>query len=989
VVLGFVCLAFCTSVWADGTELLQPDQYVHQSWTIRDGAPPAVCALAQAPDGYLWLGTGTGLYRFDGVQFAQYRPKAGQSLVSSNITALKFVANGGLWIGFYDGGAAFLKDGKLTAYSAREGFPPGWVLDFAEGNDGQIWVATGQGLARFDGVRWHLVGGDWNYPADRADWVAFDKSGTLWAAAINQLVYLRPGAKRFQATNVALAPGAVLGVDKDGTLWVSDRLHGTRPLRGLSADHPNVSRIELLPVTEEDAAARFTFDRHGGLWASGLRPSGVLHVARPDRIALGQNISSSIVDDVFIEPRGVTSNRAIPVIEDHEGNIWVGTNLGIDSYRRGPVGTLRAPLGAHMGVAKDSQGNIWVSSEGSVYRVTDDRPTRLLKNSTDILSLLFAGDDTLWVVGFHDLYRAQASALEKIPLPNDLYSSRLKFVVAGKVGEIWVSIEALGIFKFSHNVWTSWTPHTRGLPVSPTAGAVDSDGSMWFGYIGGDLLHVDNSGRETFYDSNSDVDIGTIETISIGPRETIFGGDSGLARLHAGVIQSITDRDFPVLTSITGIAQTRSGDVWINTGRGVVRYSAAELDRAFDNPLYRPTFEQLDYRDGVQGVARQGQPVSTIQSDAQGRIWFVTNDSLQWIDPAKQFGNPYPPPVYVKSVWADGKQYDPGDAIKLPAGVTSLQIEYTALSFSSPRRVQFRYRLDGVDKEWINPGTRRQAYYTNLSPGSYRFSVIASNNDGVWNDQGAQIIIDLPPRFYQTRWFEALETLVVVALAAMAYFARIRRVTRNIHLQSEARYEERERIARELHDTLLQAVHALMLRFQALAAAIPEKDPLQEGIASTLKVANSFIIEGRDRVKALRSRLNSTKRMSDAIVQLALGLEKASSTVVETQVRIEDREIDPTLSDNIFSICREGLVNAFRHANASLISLHVAGSKRHVHITITDNGKGIAPSVLENLVDNGYWGILGMRERASQSGVKLLITSSPAGTTINIEATLR
>lgn len=990
--VGVMCLGLSWAAFANGEPPIQQLQYVHQSWTIRDGAPPAVCAIVQGPDGYLWLGTGTGLYRFDGVQFLRYRPELGQRLASSNITALRFSADGRLWIGFYDGGAALLKDGKLTAYSIRDGFPPGWVLDFAEAADGQLWVATGQGLGYFDGASWHQVSHDWNYPADRADWVVFDASGTLWVAAVNRLVYLRAGARQFQSTNVALAPGAVLGLDEHGTLWASDRLHGTRPLRGLSADHPDVAGLDSLPVSDEGAAQRFAFDSHGGLWETALGTGGLLHVSHPEWIGQGKNVNAKVLSRIFTAPRGLTSNNAIPVMEDREGNIWVGTSLGIDSYRRSEVGTLSdlhaAPYG-RMSLAKDPHGTLWLSNLGSVYAMKDEGLERVLPGLPDILSFLFADNGTLWVVGFHDLYREQSGKLEKVPLPNHLYSSRLKFIAADEQGGIWASIEGLGIFTFGNGAWQKWVPRTEGLMVSPTAIAIGADGSKWFGYIGSELLHVDSRGQEKRYDVGSGVDIGTVEAISIGTHDTLFGGDSGLARVHGNTIQSMTDRNYPALTGITGIVQGGNGDVWINTGRGVVRYSASELGHAFDDPHYRAEFELFDYRDGVQGVARQGQPVSTMQSDSKGRVWFVTNEGLQWIDLSNLRRNPLPPPVYIKSVSAEGMQYESGGAITLPKGVTAMQVDYTALSLSSPTRVRFRYRLDGVDKDWVDVGTRRQAFYTNLSPGTYRFTVIASNGHGVWSAHGAEATIDILPRFYQTQWFRAIVVLLVVACVMLAYLARIRRVTRNIRLQSDARHEERERIARDLHDTLLQAVHALMLRFQSLAAAIPENDPLQDSIASTMKIAGSFIIEGRDRVKALRVELHSTGSVSNAIVQLAASLERADSIEVETEVRIEDRPIDPALGDNIFSICREALINAFRHAKASLISVHITETRRHLRIVVADNGKGIPSTTLENPIGTGHWGIIGMHERAVQSGVQLSISSTPTGTTVNLEMPFR
>lgn len=989
------CLLLCLMVAGSAAHAtdapITPAHYVHQSWTIGEGAPSAVCAIAQGPDGYLWLGTGTGLYRFDGVQFTRFQGPPGQHLASSNLTALTFVRDGSLWIGSYDGGATQLKDGELHAFPVKDGFPPGWVLDFSEGADGEVWVATGQGLGRFDGQRWHDVGKDWDYPADRADWVMHDAQGTLWVAAVNQLVYLPRGAKRFLHTNVALAPGATLAVDRSGTLWVADRLHGTRPLRGLSAAHPLLAGTDALPVTEAQAALRLTFDSAGGLWATGLGTGVVFHVAHAERVADGERVTQDTLSDVFASPRELTSNSAIPVAEDREGNIWVGTSLGVDSYRRGRVGTLSdfgLDAGQHVSVARDAHGAAWVSAQGSVFRMAGDRFVPVLTDAPDILAILLASDDTLWMAGFRDLYRQGPKGLEKIPLPDHLYASRLKFVAPGPRGTLWASIEGLGVFAFSGTAWAPWLPRTQGFTTSPAAGAIGADGSMWFGYVGGELLHVDRNATEHAYDTGDGLDVGTINTISIGDRDTLFGGSTGLARYRDGRLSSLTDRDFPMLSGITGIVRSATGYVWVNGGHGIVGYAASELDRAFDDPHYRPSADRFNFRDGVQGIARQGLPVPSMQADAKGRLWFVTNETLQWIDPANQARNPYPPPVYLTAVDAGGTSYTPADHITLPPGGASLQIAYTALSLSSPARVHFRYRLDGEDDGWIDPGSRRQAYYTSLAPGSYRFTVIASNDDGVWNNQGASTVIEIPPRFYQTRWFLMLGALALLAVGGLVYALRIRRVSRAIRMQAEARHEERERIARELHDTLLQAVHALMLRFQAVAAALPEHHPLQKGIRSTLSIASHFIVDGRDRVKKLRTTLTSTQALSTAIIDLARHLETASTVTVDTEAEIVDHEIDCALADDVFAICREALINAFRHAQASRIAVQVVATRKRVQVRITDDGNGMPPDAFKANDDEAHWGLVGMRERAARIGATLAFASPGRGTVVSLDAPL-
>lgn len=987
-----VALAAAGVARAEGPGALLPGTVVHQAWMTRDGAPPANIALAQAPDGYLWLGSGTGLYRFDGVTFSRYAPPAGQHLPSANITALKFTARGGLWVGFYDGGAAYIADGALHAYDVADGFPPGWVLVFAEGPGGDMWAATSQGLGRFDGARWHKVGGDWGYVADRADWALFDGAGTLWVAAVNKLVYLPRGATAFRPTNVALAPGATLAFDNKGTLWVSDRLHGTRPLPGLSDEHPTLTGAASLPVTDAHSALRMAFDQEGGLWATGLGTGKVFHVADPDHLEPPGIVTDSSISSTFTAPQGLTSNTATPVIVDREGNTWVGTASGIDSYHKGPVGALRdfgPEARLHTSVAQDVHGQLWISNQETVYRLQGDDLVTVLADVPDILSILFDADGVLWVMGYHDIYRYRDGHLETVPLPNGLYGSRLKFLAAGAPGELWASIEGLGVHRFRHDRWETWSAHTSGAKGYPTTGAMAADGAFWLGYAGGEVLSVDRSGREVLYDQHNGADIGSVATVTAGTSGVFFGGSTGLARYREGRMQSLTDRDFPALMGITGIVQATNGDLWINGGHGALRFTAAELETAFSDPHYRPQVGPFDFRDGIQGIARQGQPVPSMQEDDSGRIWLVTNEGLYWLDASVQRRNTNPPPVYVTGVQAGGRVLDPASTVRLSAGDGSLQIDYAAVGLTSPSRVRFRYRLDGEDKDWVDAGTRRQAYYTNLSPGTYHFNVIASNDDGVWNERGASLAIDIPPRFYQAPWFIALEVLAVLALVAIAYGWRIRSVSRAVRLQSEARHEERERIARELHDTLLQAIYGIMLRFQAVAAAIPKDDPLQEGIQSTLKVASDFIVEGRDRVRELRTNITSLGKLGSAVEELARLLEKASQVEITIDVRVVDQDMDPTVGEDVLAICRESLVNAFRHATAKHIVLRLVTTRRALELTTTDDGIGMRLATEDDPEETGHWGIAGMRERAAGLGAMLSIRSAAGSTTVALTLPLR
>ncbi|QWT21608.1 hypothetical protein KPL74_06275 [Bacillus sp. NP157] len=974
-----------------GAGPIDAEEYVHQSWTMRDGAPPAICAIAQGPDGYLWLGTGLGLYRFDGIEFSRYQPASGQHLVAKNITALLFSREGGLWIGSYEGGATYLKDGRLQSWTTRDGMPPGWVNTFAEGPDGETWVATGRGLGRFEAGHWQQVGSDWGYDGQAADWAAFDRQGTLWVATGSRLVYLPLHARQFQVTQVLLSPAASIAVAPDGTIWVTDRIHGTRVVDVTRVGGPAANEPTPAASQRIHAASRMAFDPAGGLWATAVDNASVFHVQRDGRPAPGASVGDAAIADVFPSPLLLSSNTAIPVAVDHEGTIWVGTGVGIDSYHRSPIGQLRdARLDTtHLGMAVDAEGHLWVSSANSVFALRGNALVPIAAGLPDTIgSLAFDHAGVLWIIGYHDLFRMRDGAPEKLALPNQSLASRINFVAPGVGGALWASIEGLGIYRLDGNRWSSWTPRTRGLETSPTTGWIDTDGAMWFGYADGTILHVDRAGNEFAYHFPPGNEIGTVTSIGKGAAGLLIGGTAGIASLANGQLYSITDKTLPLLSGITGMIQEDNGDTWLNTGRGIVRYTHAELARAFTDPTYRPEAQGFDFRDGILGSARQGKPVGTMQRDAEGRLWFLTNENLYWFKPPWRRDNLGPPPVHVKAVIADGRRIEPGEGVTLQAGTTSLQVDYTALSFASPTRLRFRYMLEGEDSTWVEARSRRQAYYTNLGPGHYTFRVMASNDQGLWSEREAKIGIVIPPRFYQAWWFHAGIAVLLALAVALVYARHVRHVTRTIRLQADARHEERERIARELHDTLLQAIYGIVLKFQAIVAAIPDGDPLKKSMRGTLKIASDFIVEGRNRVRDLRMRLLTTSALGDAVVDLLESLRDAESVVFESQVAVVDQPIDPATAEEILAICRESLVNAVRHAKASRIDVSLRSTREGIFLTVSDDGVGIDPEALAT-THAGKWGIAGMRERAMRVGGDLSIHSVPGKTCIELVAPLR
>jgi signal transduction histidine kinase len=369
-------------------------------------------------------------------------------------------------------------------------------------------------------------------------------------------------------------------------------------------------------------------------------------------------------------------------------------------------------------------------------------------------------------------------------------------------------------------------------------------------------------------------------------------------------------------------------------------------------------------------------------------VWFLPFGGVSIIDPHRLAFNTLPPPVDIHHIVADRRTYDTSSLVRLPPLVRDLQIDYTALSLVAPEKNRFRIVLEGRDRDWQDVGTRRQAFYTDLGPGTYRFRVVASNNSGVWNEAGAALEFSIAPAYYQTRWFQAAMSGGVFALLWVAYRLRIRQVARQFNRTLDARVSERTRIARELHDTLLQSFHGLLLRFQTALYLLPDRPAeAREALAGAIDRAAKAITEGRDAVQGLRS---STIEANDlALAISALGAQLAADggglPAFHVAVEGETRELHPILRDEIYKVAAEALRNAFRHAHAGRVEVEIRYDTQHLRVRVRDDGQGIDPQVLATQGREGHYGLRGMPERAALIGGTLAVWSEiGAGTEVEL-----
>lgn len=975
---------FCLWVGATAAAPWQIPQYHHRAWSLQEGAPADVWALAQARDGYLWLGTGTGLYRFDGVQFEHYQAPPRRPFASNNITALYTTTDGALWIGFLVGGASVLRDGSLQHYSVAMGAPRDLVYGFAEDHSRGLWAAAQNGLYRFDGRHWHAIGDDWGYPAMHADHVLVDSRGTLWVATGSTLMYLPSGTRRFVPTGISAGPLASLVEAPDGRLWLSDGAHGTRslpdPRSGSTASPPIGSGFGHF--------ACMRIDGSGVLWGTDRRHGGVVRVSRLDRFAIGHALRPEDADAVIRKREGLTSDRAIPLLRDREGNVWVGTNLGLHRFRHNNVQVVEDErLTQHdtYGLAFSPKLGILVSSGPRLYRIRGDGAELLADTKGPKIAAIVAEGERTWLKTESALWRLNADGVQRLPLPRD-NDGLLKFLVGDGGSGVLTMQEGNGLFHYDGLQWAQ-------VPAGPvdSAGATallrDTDRTYWIGYSGNRLAHWHDNAQRV-YTADDGLNVGTVIALARVKEGLLVAGETGLALLRDGRVHALHATPADRLNGITGIVATPQGEIWLNAIHGILRLPPGAVTAALQHPgmLKHRLF---DLGDGLLGVAQQATPASTVAADADGRLWFATNQGLATLDPLRLHSNMVPPSVHIRSLIARRHRFPISGGPTLPAGTRDLRVEYTAPSLSFPDRVEFRYRLEGVDDEWQDVGNRRQAFYANLGPGDYRFRVLAANDSGLWNEQGATLDFTIAPRFTETWWFAALCAIAAGLLLFFLYLLRLRQISDRVRMRLEERHLERDRIARELHDTLLQSFQGLVLRFQSIANRIPTDDPIRSALEKTMDRADEAIAEGRDRVRDLRATTASASTdLPEAFARLGaeLGQERPTSFSVVVEGRLP--AMNAVLSDEVYWIGREALGNAFRHADASQIEVEISHSGGCLVFRFRDDGQGIAEEVILNGARSGHWGLPGMRERAKAIGAELRLWSRP-GKGTEVELLLR
>ncbi|XXF80137.1 triple tyrosine motif-containing protein [Myxococcaceae bacterium GXIMD 01537] len=952
-------------------------QFHHTRWTIKEGVPGQVSALAQTEDGFLWLASAASLYRFDGVRFERFEPSSGEPL--SSIRALHAAPGGGLWLGFSFGGLAFLEGGRVTRYGSAEGAPTKTISSVTMDRDGHVWAAAGSGLFRLSGTRWERVGASWGYPDTPARSLLLDRDGVLWVAAEKTLLYLPRGARTFVPTGASVGWTLQLAQAPDGRIWMSEAGGAVRPI-----PVPGHGQTDNAPVLRVESAG-MRFARDGSLWATSLG-GGLRRMAHPERLPAGDAAAVGSAVESFTEKDGLSADYAWPVLEDREGNVWVGTSGGLDRFRASPMVLAEFPRGSHdFALVAGASGDIWAGTTNRPLMRLRDGEVSFEKLESPVRSAYRDEEGVLWLGADNGLWRMDDGRLSHLaPLPPDSIS-QVQAMTRDPRGTLWVSLAANTPMQWKDGRWTS-VRELLGLSKDERihTAMTDGRGRVWLGHVNGPITRVDGEAVRRFAEGDG-LRLGIASALAAGRQHVWAGGQLGLAFLDGERFRPlVADGDEP-FRNVSGILERPDGSLWVHGVPGVFHIPAEEVRRAVADPSHRVRYELFDFLDGLPARPTTLRPLPTAVAGSDGRLWFATSNGVVWIDPERIVRNPLPPPVSILAVRADGHRYAPVSGVTLPIQPANLEIDYTALSLSIPERVRFRYRLEGVDAHWQDVGTRRTAYYGNLSPGRYRFQVVASNNDGVWNERGASLELVVPPAVHQTWWFRVLCVAAGMLVLWLLYLLRLRQLTANMRGLLEERHAERERIARELHDTLLQSVQGLVLRMQAIAEQLPAQEPARQAMEKALDRADQVLAEGRDRVMELRSSAHDGRGVSDALAQVGEELAEGAPMSFRLVVEGAPRELDAAVQVELFLIGREALLNAFQHAGGTAVEAELRFDSSELLMRIRDDGAGVAPEILEMGGRPGHWGLAGMHERAARIGATLRVWSrTGAGTEVEL-----
>jgi ligand-binding sensor domain-containing protein/signal transduction histidine kinase len=960
------------------------DGYPRASWTQAEGISlTGVTSITQDHEGYIWLGTGAGLLRFDGARFVRWET-LGPPLPQTSVVGLAPSKDGGVWVAFGNSGGVSHIDslGSLQSYSWRDGLPAGPILAVLEDYEGTLWVGGFDGLARLRNGHWERFGQARGISDGASVSRIFeDRRGVLWVVSQAGLFGLDRPADMFERYRDGTAEMRAIEEDVNGAIWAVDAVQGVRRI----APGPSGRTTDV--ATRLSGGTVLLKDRQGYLWIGS--DHGLFNLRHQD-----WGLSSALEPVASVERSA--ANSVLALFEDREGSIWVGTSGGLTrlavtttsqvTFRPEFVGMQVSALAA------DRDGSVWIATSNGLnqitanesrwYREAEGLPSKVIR------ALHADGGGRLWVAtdrGVAWISKGQVRLLagnRGYWMPDDLYTgtnilNRVVAITSDTQGRLWLC-DYTGLYQWKDGVLLD----LRGDVGRRTATAVlaDSQGRTWVGFtVGGAVVHY-NGRFQTFSTADGLPDAIVTAFYEDRAGDIWVATTSGLAKYENGRFWTVTMRNGLPDDAITAMTEAKDGRVWLGSRVGLVRLDSGELQRAVTEPSYRLAYTLFDVSDGFTSLVSSGSP-TVIRTEA-GALWFVSRDGISLVEPERLREIGVPPRVKIERLVADEVTQMPLGSHRLAPRTRRIQLEYTSLSFVAPSKLRFRYMLHGFDRDWIIAGGARQAYYMNLPPGEYRFQVAASNVGGTWTEP-TELQFSIQPPFYRTMSFY-LGSFIV---ALVTLFAVSRMHARRLQRKYALVLAERARVGREIHDTLLQGMVGVALQLQGIAETL---NPAAVEAKPRLERARDFlehsIRETRSSIWRLRSAALDTRDLPSALREAAetiVGPQVAFRlTVLGKPVRASQR-----VEEHVLKIAQEAIFNAVQHANPKGIDVQLNYRDDSLSVRISDDGQGFDSAKASDHM-KPHWGLQTMRERAQHIGSTLRLHSGGAGTVVELDVNL-
>lgn len=1000
-ILWLLCLAVCLGAWQAARAQAVPLKYLHHSWTTEEGLPQNNIRPVQTRDGYLWLKTFGGLARFDGVKFTIFDTGNTPALRSNRILSFSEDAGGTLWIGTQNGGLTRYSKGVFHTYTTKDGLPDESIYDLLADDEGRLWISTPKGLACLSNGVFKVYKTHDGLPTDGSGYLRKGVNGTLWFIAGDYLMRYQAGNFTGYRDINGFArdwPQHLAGIHaaRDGSVWLATKY-------GLARFHDGAFTVlKTYPVWQSRLPPAET------ILSIYEEPDGRIRFLTRRGLAHFQN-GEIIFDTVIPELESLIHDfwAVEGLVSDRESNLWLGVSgKGLHRFRPRTVSAYAAEEGLSdqpfLPMTVDGAGGMWMAGGDVVrtlFRWQGGKFTSFDLHAS-ARSLYQDGASTLWIgTDTKGIYRLEeGKLLTSHPLNEALSGIRVNAIYRDRAGHLWVGSggdegQVGSLYRLGDKGDVTRYQTSEGLVANDVRFITeDRAGALWIGTTGG--LSRFKDGRFTNYTTEQGLSNNYVRDIYEDADGTLWIGTygGGLNRFKDGRFTHLTVREGLFDNVVSRILEDEGGNFWMSGNRGIFRASRKELNDFADGRASVISCSFYGVADGMKTSETNGGGQPAGWKDQEGKLWFPTIKGVVVIDPRQL--NRLPPPVFIEQVFIGKTPFDPlRQKIEVRPGQNGLEIHYTGLSLTAPEKVRFRYKLEGHDKDWVDAGTRRIAYFTNLLPGRYTFRVMASNNDGVWSVQDATIELVVIPPFWRTWWFISLVVLFIMTLAYLLYRRRVAQLKRARAAQEafskqliESQEQERKRIAAELHDSLGQDLLIIKNRAVLGLKMLPEDAKAKEQIEQIAGTASQAITEVRQIAYNLRPYHLDEIGLTQSLEELVERISNSCPIKFTTSIDYIDDICPKDSAINLYRIVQEAINNIVKHSEADEARLVIRRSEREIEVVIQDNGKGFtaANGQAGGRARNGF-GLTGLVERARILGGTLDVHSIPRkGTTVTL-----